>query len=245
MKVRILVVLLLFIIPSVRAQGLLDRLKRKAEEIGEKVIDKTVDDALNGKKQHPGLPPKPGTETSPQKSPPAAKSPESLPVPTGADITISASNTMILTDTIVNGTDTLYHFNTSSIQPKEFITYALSLRGTPYMYSSSDPAYGLDCSGLITHVFNHFNIQVPRRTFDFRNAEKKVPLKEARPGDLVLFTGSDPMKKTPGHMGIVTAKGKDLEFVHASSGKAGSVTTSLLSNSYFKARYLEIVRVFN
>jgi cell wall-associated NlpC family hydrolase len=156
----------------------------------------------------------------------------------------SARVNLIKTDTLINGTDTIYHFNTTTVTPDAFVNYALSLKGTPYLYGSVDPAVGVDCSGLVTAVFNNFNIAVPRRTLDFKNAEKKVTVEEARPGDIVLFTGSDLALRKPGHMGIITAVGKDIEFVHASSGQTCAVTTGKLSYSYFKLRLLDIVRVF-
>ena len=218
-----------------QAQGFLGRLKQKAEQIGERVIDKTVDDLLSGKKAEPKEPPLPQEEVVKL---PGYEMKEMKKVPPPV-------STMILTDTIISDLDTVYHFNTASVNPQEFVSYALTLKGTPYSFGSVDPAFGLDCSGFITHVFNHFNISVPRRTFDFKNAEKKVSAKDAKPGDLILFTGTNEQSRVPGHMGIVTSnKGKVLEFIHAASGRTNAVTTSLLSNSYFKPRFLEVVRVF-
>lgn len=156
----------------------------------------------------------------------------------------SAKTNLIKTDTLINGVDTTYHFNTTTVSPEAFVNYAVSLKGTPYLYGSTDPAVGVDCSGLVTAVFNFFNIAVPRRTVDFKNAEKKITIEEAKPGDIVLFTGSDLSLRKPGHMGIITSVGKDIEFVHASSGQASAVTTGKLSYTYFKTRLLDIVRVF-
>jgi cell wall-associated NlpC family hydrolase len=162
-----------------------------------------------------------------------------------ASVAVSSVHTnFIKTDTLINGLDTVYHFNTETVNPEAFVTYALSLKGTPYVYGSTDPTVGVDCSGLVTAVFNYFNIAVPRRTIDFKNAEKKITLEEAKPGDIVLFTGSDLSLRKPGHMGIITAVGKDIEFVHASSGQTCAVTTGKMSYSYFKTRLLDIVRVF-
>lgn len=227
------------------AQGILGKLKQKAQQIGEKIIDKKTDEVLNGKK-----PESPQNGSTTGKTTTSGSSGTTIPSPTNSTDAVKetapapAANYMIITDTLINGIDTVYRFNTGSVEPKDFVNYALTLKGTPYVFGSSDPQYGLDCSGFITHVFNHFNISVPRRTFDFKNAEKKVTIQDAQPGDIILFTGGDPSLKVPGHMGIITSKGKDIQFVHASSGQKGSVTTAMLSYSYFKTRLLQIVRVF-
>lgn len=245
------VLVLLFILASAvngsYAQGILGKLKQKAQQIGEKIIDKKTDEVLNGKKPETPQPTTTGGTTTPNGN--ASTSTTTPPIVAGAgNETVSPAatpNYMIITDTLINGIDTVYRFNTSSVSPKDFVSYALTLKGTPYVFGSTDPQFGLDCSGFITHVFNHFNISVPRRTFDFKNAEKKVTVQDARPGDIILFTGIDPSLKVPGHMGIITAKGKDIQFIHASSGQKGSVTTAMLSYSYFKPRLLQIVRVFD
>ncbi|MXV49921.1 hypothetical protein GS399_02980 [Pedobacter sp. HMF7647] len=227
---------LLFICKDSFAQGILGRLKQKAQQITEQAINKAADKALE---QKPPQNDAPGQESS---SGTNAGSTQGAGEPKSSNSAIV--NSMIKTDTLINGIDTVYHFNTSAITPKDFVSYALTLKGTPYVPGSIDPQYGLDCSGFITHVFNHFNISVPRRTFDFKNAEKKISISEAQAGDIILFTGSDQTQKIPGHMGIITAKSKDIQFVHASSGLTHSVTTSTLSDSYFKSRFLAIVRVF-
>lgn len=156
----------------------------------------------------------------------------------------STLTNFIKTYTLINGLDTVYHFNTTTVTPEAFVNYALSLKGTPYLYESTNPTMGLDCSGLVTAVFNYFNIAVPRRTVDLKHAEKKITIDEVKPGDIVLFTGSDLSLRKPGHMGIITSVGKDIEFVHASSGQICAVTIGKLSYTYFKTRLLDIVRVF-
>ena len=39
---------------------------------------------------------------------------------------------------------------------------ALALRGTPYLLGGDEPATGLDCSGLVRHVFRAEGLTVPR-----------------------------------------------------------------------------------
>ncbi|RYZ17153.1 MAG: peptidoglycan endopeptidase, partial [Chitinophagaceae bacterium] len=57
--------------------------------------------------------------------------------------------------------------DTKKVKPADLVSFARTLTGTPYVYGSTDPKVGFDCSGFITYVFNHFGIQVPRSSIDF------------------------------------------------------------------------------
>ena len=128
--------------------------------------------------------------------------------------------------------------------PDELVAFAKTLIGVPYLYASTDPEKGFDCSGFITYVFNHFNIKVPRSSVDFTNYGKEMTPEAARPGDLILFTGTDSTLRIVGHMGIIVSneQGKIL-FIHSSSGKANGVVITPLER-YYLGRFVKVVRVF-
>ena len=133
---------------------------------------------------------------------------------------------------------------TGNTTPQELLCFSETLIGIPYKYASADPSEGFDCSGFITYVFNHFNIAVPRSSAEFTNIKKEVNIEEARPGDLILFTGTDITISEVGHMGIIyEIDNKGLQFIHSSSGKANSVTVTPL-NTYYMGRFVKIIRVF-
>jgi cell wall-associated NlpC family hydrolase len=123
-----------------------------------------------------------------------------------------------------------------------FVSFAKTLLGTPYKYASAIPANGLDCSGFIYYVFNHFNIRAPRSSVDFTNEGSTVDLQDARPGDLILFTGSDNASGIVGHMGIVIENGPVLKFIHSSSGKSVGVIINPLSG-YYKTHFVKVIRI--
>jgi cell wall-associated NlpC family hydrolase len=129
-------------------------------------------------------------------------------------------------------------------QALSFVEYAKTLTGTPYLYGSTDPAKGLDCSGFINAVSHHFGVKVPRSSVEFTNVGTTVVSGEAKPGDLVLFTGTDPNKRVVGHIGIITDNiNGNLKFIHSSSGKAKGVTTSDL-DAYYQKRFVKVIRIF-
>jgi len=134
--------------------------------------------------------------------------------------------------------------NTNQITPEQIVSFAETLIGIPYKYASTDPNQGFDCSGFITYVFNHFHIDVPRSSVQFTNVPHEVPLTDAKPGDLILFTGTDSTVRVVGHMGIIVSHNNDeILFIHSSSGKAWGVTITPL-NDYYMGRFVKLVRVF-
>ncbi len=132
---------------------------------------------------------------------------------------------------------------TQNVQPQDIVNFAKTLVGVPYQYGATDPAIGFDCSGFITHVFNHFNIQVPRSSVDFTNVGTEVETTDAAAGDLILFTGTDSTSTVVGHMGIVTENTDSLRFIHSTSGRAYGVTVSALNKSYLR-RFVKVIRIF-
>ncbi|HVF97466.1 MAG TPA: C40 family peptidase, partial [Flavisolibacter sp.] len=133
--------------------------------------------------------------------------------------------------------------DTKAVQPQAIVDFAKTFIGVPYLYGSTDPSKGFDCSGFITYVFNHFKIAVPRSSIDFTAVGKEVSAAEARPADLILFTGTDSTERFVGHMGIVVSNTDTLRFIHSTSGKMHGVTITPL-NDYYKGRYVKTVRVF-
>ena len=158
---------------------------------------------------------------------------------------------VLTTDSIVQTTDPIVERSNeerrsvnTQIKPQalSFVEYAKSLTGTPYLYGSVDPAKGLDCSGFINAVSNHFGIKVPRSSVEFINVGAAVESEKAQPGDLVLFTGTDTTKRVVGHIGIITDnQDGHLKFIHSSSGKAKGVTTSDL-DGYYQTRFVKDLR---
>jgi cell wall-associated NlpC family hydrolase len=134
--------------------------------------------------------------------------------------------------------------HTGNTRPEVLVEYAKTLLGTPYLYASADPSAGFDCSGFITYVFQHFNIKVPRSSIDFTNEGKEVFLENSKPGDLILFTGTDSTQGYVGHMGIIVNKsGEGVHFIHSTSGKAKGVVITPFEN-YYKSRFVKVIRVF-
>ena len=136
------------------------------------------------------------------------------------------------------------HIYPGKTTPMDVVSFANSLKGTPYKYASTDPNAGFDCSGFIAYVFNHFEIAVPRSSVEFTNVQRPIRLKYARPGDLIFFTGTDSTVRKIGHMGIITSyPGDTIKFIHSTSGKAKGVVETVFEG-YYIPRYIKTIRVF-
>ena len=161
--------------------------------------------------------------------------------------TITAGNIIINGDAGIIGEDPQLYYDTiktGNTRPQELISFAKTLIDVPYKYASIDPSIGFDCSGFITYIFNHFDIAVPRSSVGFTNMGRTIDLQNAKPGDLILFTGTDSSIRIVGHMGLVISNQNGLlEFIHSSSGKANGVVITPLEK-YYMARFEKVIRIF-
>lgn len=117
----------------------------------------------------------------------------------------------------------------------DIVLYALGLIDTGYRYGGKNPAAGLDCSGMVSHILkNAVGIDVAGSAADIARRGRPVDLHQLRPGDLVFFnTRNQPFS----HVGIYIG---DDRFVHAPSD-SGRVRTESLKSTYFATR-LEAAR---
>ena len=128
------------------------------------------------------------------------------------------------------------------IDRRDFVAYAKKFLGTPYKYGSAIPENGLDCSGFITVVFNHFNVKAPRSSVNFTDEGTEVDIKNAKPGDIILFTGSDNTSGVVGHMGFITSVGENIQFIHSASGKNVGVIINNFTG-YYKIHFVKVIRI--
>jgi cell wall-associated NlpC family hydrolase len=169
-----------------------------------------------------------------------------IPPPRLKVVTVRDSLSQYQAEVSENYLDTLISeaINTMAIRADKLVDFAETLEGIPYKYGSTNPQIGFDCSGFISYVFNHFGISVPRSSIGFTHLKKEIKLREAKRGDIILFTGTDSTKRFVGHMGIITSdKGQNHEFIHSTSGKAYSVTKTPL-NRYYQGRFVKVIRIF-
>ena len=115
----------------------------------------------------------------------------------------------------------------------EVVLFALGLVETGYLFGGKNPEAGLDCSGMVSYVYQKaVDMRLAGSAADLARQGKPVPAEQLRPGDLVFFNTRN---KSYSHVGIYIG---DKRFVHAPSSR-GKVRTESLKNGWFAARFEE------
>jgi cell wall-associated NlpC family hydrolase len=135
--------------------------------------------------------------------------------------------------------------NTLNVNRTELISFAKQYLGTPYRKAGTDPKKGFDCSGFVWFVFNHYNVQLPRSSKEYKTLGKELKPEDFKVGDVLVFYGYKDSKHI-GHVGIICeANGMKSRFIHASSGKAYCVIISDLESEGYHSRYYKCIDVIN
>lgn len=111
---------------------------------------------------------------------------------------------------------------------------AQKYHGTRYKYASVDPKNGFDCSGLVHFCGKKNGLELSRSSKALSVSGKKIPWKQARRGDLMIFGFSNRIE----HVGIVTKNNSDGLFIVHATTQRGVITENVLVSSYWKKRIL-------
>lgn len=119
----------------------------------------------------------------------------------------------------------------------EVVLYALGLIDTGYRFGGKNPEAGLDCSGMVSYIYQQaLGLGIKGSAADIARRGKSVNRSELRPGDLVFFNTRN---ATFSHVGIYIG---DERFVHAPATN-GRVRIDRLNDRYYAQRY-EAARTF-
>jgi soluble lytic murein transglycosylase-like protein len=70
----------------------------------------------------------------------------------------------------------------------DVVAAAKKYLGTPYVFGSTNPDKGLDCSGLVQRAYADLGIQLPRNSWQQAKAGQPVAsMADAKPGDILAF----------------------------------------------------------
>lgn len=113
----------------------------------------------------------------------------------------------------------------------DLVVYAFGLIGVAYRFGGESPEDGLDCSGLVRHVFQQVTgVTLPRTAKEMSRVGGSVAKAELVPGDLVFF---NTRRFAFSHVGIYVG---DARFVHAPR-RGRDVEIASLDNAYWRQRF--------
>lgn len=131
------------------------------------------------------------------------------------------------------------------IEPEEnylvmqMINNAMDFLGVNYRGGGTTIA-GMDCSGMVTAVFNIFDMKLPRSSHEMARVGEKVDRREVKKGDLVFFRTNG--RRTINHVGLVVEVNDDeIKFIHSSTQKG--VIISSTKEPYYQRTYAQANRV--
>ncbi len=114
-----------------------------------------------------------------------------------------------------SGDGTTYVPPGDSSQAQIAVQAAYSVVGTRYVWGSSDPSVGLDCSGVTVYAWRQAGVTLPHSSEAQYSSYPRIPLSAVQPGDLVYYGNFGP------HIAIYVGGGK---IIHASSPAPGGQT---------------------
>jgi cell wall-associated NlpC family hydrolase len=121
----------------------------------------------------------------------------------------------------------------------EVVLFSLGLINTGYRFGGKNPEAGLDCSGMVSYVFNQSaSLKLQGSAADIAKRGRAVDIAYIQPGDLVFF---NTMNRPHSHVGIYIGEGR---FIHAPSSK-GKVRIDSLAKGWFAPRFEEARSYFD
>ncbi len=135
--------------------------------------------------------------------------------------------------------DLMFASPTDSYLSMQLINNAMEFLGVRYRGGGTTKA-GMDCSGMVTAVFNLFDIKLPRSSHDMALVGEKVENDDVKKGDLIFFRTNG--RKVINHVGLVVEKiGDEIKFIHSSTSRG--VIVSSTNESYYKRAFAQVNRV--
>ncbi|MFY2597411.1 C40 family peptidase [Achromobacter xylosoxidans] len=122
---------------------------------------------------------------------------------------------------------------TASSPGSEVVMHALTLLKSKYRFGGKNPETGLDCSGLVSHVYdNALGLTIEGSASNMASQGRRVTRQDLKEGDLVFFNTRG---RPRSHVGIYVGNDK---FVHAENSRTG-IRINRLSDRYYAARFEE------
>lgn len=115
----------------------------------------------------------------------------------------------------------------------DMVEFAKKYLGGKYVYGGTSLTNGIDCSGFMMRIYEHFGYSIPRTSSAQASYATGIKSSEARPGDL-FFYGSN------GHVSHVAMYIGNGQVIHASNARTGIK----ISNAFYRTP-IKVGRIIN
>ena len=103
---------------------------------------------------------------------------------------------------------------------RTMVEFASQFLGNPYVWGGTSLTNGADCSGFVQGIYSQFGYSIPRTSGEQAQVGMKIPVSEARIGDLIFYARNGVIY----HVVMYTGEGK---VIHASSTKTGIIVSGI------------------
>jgi cell wall-associated NlpC family hydrolase len=121
----------------------------------------------------------------------------------------------------------------------QLINNAMAFVGVKYHGGGTNTS-GMDCSGMVTAVFNIFDLKLPRSSHEMAAVGEKREQKDIQKGDLIFFKTNG--RGVINHVGmVIDVLSDEIKFVHSSTSKG--VMVSSTKEPYYKKTFVQANKV--
>ena len=135
--------------------------------------------------------------------------------------------------------DDLIFEGTENYVALQMINNAMNFLGVRYRGGGTTVA-GMDCSGMVTAVFNIFGLKLPRSSHEMARVGEKIDRSQVKKGDLIFLKTNG--RSQINHVGmVVDVEGDEIKFIHSSTQKG--VIISSTKEPYYQRTFAQANRV--
>jgi murein DD-endopeptidase / murein LD-carboxypeptidase len=139
----------------------------------------------------------------------------------------------------VEESDYATHSTDTSYLAEQLINSATNKIGAKYK-SGGTTDEGFDCSGLMYHIFNMYNINLPRSSFEQAKLGVVITRENSKKGDLIFFKTNG--RSQINHVGMITEiSEEEIKFIHSST--SSGVIISSTKEPYYQKNFVQINRL--
>jgi cell wall-associated NlpC family hydrolase len=161
------------------------------------------------------------------------------------EITTAISNSSNVEETDEDANITPLSIAGLTVSIDSLIAFGKTFLGRPYhsRIENGNFSYIMDCSGYVGMLFQTFGVKLPRSSAEIATVTKKVPIKNAQPGDLIFFKGHNANQSRVGHVALVIENNDGvIQMIHSSCGKGITIDT-YPDTYYYTRRFVKVGRL--